>query len=526
MKKRRAALVITLLALLSTAPAAAAASPRQHLFVGFISAPGAAERALIQRLGGTVRFSFPSVQALAIDLAGDRVAALSRAPGVTYVEADPVRTPLDLTTAQLVPDISNGLYGLVTTHAVAAHNAGYTGNGVKACVADTGLDTTHPDIADNFVMGYNVFDNNNDVDVFSLGVEATETHATHVSGILLGVDNSVGILGVAPGAQLYEARVLGTQTDGSVSGTTSQVMAGVQWLAGQGCKVINMSLGGGSRSRTEEALYKQVTAGGTLIVAASGNDSAKKLSYPAAYPEVLAVGAVDRNNAIAAFSNTGHGLGLVAPGVDNLSSVPAGQGTNAFVTVGTSTFGALGMEFAPKTTTSGVTGTLVDCGLAATAADCGASPPAGFIAVIERGTYSFAQKVDSAMGAGAAGAIIYNNVSGNFNGTLGTADDNGTPWIPAVSLSMEDGLLLVPHAGESTTLVAAPYDWDVFSGTSMATPHVSGVAALLYGKNPSLTVSQITDILEATAQDLGRHGYDTTYGFGLVDATAALAATP
>ena len=64
------------------------------------------------------------------------------------------------------------------------------------------------------------------MDVFDLGVAATEHHATHVSGILLGVNNNVGIFGVATQAKLYEARVLGTQPDGSVSGETSQVMAG------------------------------------------------------------------------------------------------------------------------------------------------------------------------------------------------------------------------------------------------------------------------------------------------------------
>ena len=68
--------------------------------------------------------------------------------------------------------------------------------------------------------------------------------------------------------------------------------------------------------------------------------------------------------------------------------------------------------------------------------------------------------------------------------------------------------------------------WDFLSGTSMAAPHVTGVAALVFGKNPRLTPDQVETILERTTTDLGVPNYDTTYGWGLVNAQAALAATP
>src|SRR4029079_5821198 len=166
--------------------------------------------------------------------------------------------------------------------------------------------------------------------------------ATHVSGIILGAVNGSGIHGVAPQASLYEARVLGTQPDGvTVEGETSQVMAGVQWLAEQGCKVINMSLGGGDKSQSEEALYNKIRNNGTLIVVASGNDASKKVSYPGAYQSVVTVGAVDRDNQLASFSNTGAQMDLVAPGVDNLSSFPAGQGRDSYVGAGSDTIAAL-----------------------------------------------------------------------------------------------------------------------------------------------------------------------------------------
>lgn len=500
------------------------ASSREHLLVGFTNRVGPAQHALVEQYGGKVRHSFPSVNALAIDLDSAKVGVFARAGGISYVERDPVRKPLDLSTEQLTPSLSNGLYGLVTTHAVEAQAAGYTGATIKACVADTGLDTTHPDIAPNFVAGKDIFGGTNSVDVFRLGVAATEHHATHVSGTLLGVNNSIGILGVAPRAQLYEARVLGTQPDGSVSGETSQVMAGVQWLADQGCKVINMSLGGGDRSRTEQALYQQLIANGHMIVASSGNDSDSHISFPAAYDVVVSVGAVDRNNAHASFSNTGGGLDLSGPGVDVLSSFPRNEGRKASVTT-TQTFEAFSLEFAGTTTARGITKTLVSCGLAVSPSDCPTSVRNN-IALIQRGSVSFAQKVANATTAGAVGAIIYNNAPGNFNGTLGTTTNNGRAWIAAISVSQADGQTLLTQVGTSATLLNAPYLWEFSSGTSMAAPHVSGVAALVFGKNPNLTPSQVESILENTAADLGPAGYDPTFGWGLVNAAAALNATP
>jgi serine protease len=502
-------------------------SSREHLIVGFNKTPGAAEHALVERYGGKVRFSFPSVKALAIDLDSAKIGVFAREGGISYVEKDSIRKPLDLSKEQLVPALENGLYGLITTHAVEAQAAGYTGAGIKACVADTGLDTTHPDIAANFVAGKDIFGGTNSVDVFKLGVAATEHHATHVSGILLGVNNSVGILGVAPQAKLYEARVLGTQPDGSVSGETSQVMAGVQWLADQGCRVINMSLGGPDRSQAEQALYQQVIANGHLIVASSGNDASSRPSYPAGYDVdgLLSVGAVDRNNAHASFSNTGGTVDLSGPGVDVLSSFPKDQGRNASVTT-TQTFEAFSLEFAGTTSAKGITKTLVSCGLAVSPTDC-PTTVTGNIALIQRGSVTFAQKVASAMTAGAVGAIIYNNAPGNFNGTLGATTNNGTPWIPAVSVSQADGQTLLTQVGSKATLLNAPYAWDFLSGTSMAAPHVSGVAALLFGQRPGLTPLQVVSILESTATDLGPVGYDPTFGWGLVHATAALnAPTP
>jgi subtilisin family serine protease len=329
-----------------------------------------------------------------------------------------------------------------------------------------------------------------------------------------------------PTTLIYQARVLGTHEDGTVSGSTSQVMDGVQWLAGQGCKVVNMSLGGGHPSRTEQALYQELFNEGTLIVAAAGNDGRNHLSFPAGYDVVLSVAAVDVDNTIASFSNTGRGLDLAAPGVLVLSSVPAGHGFEASVSGGGTEYRAFGMEFAGFTGSGGFSDTLVNCGLATAPTDCVAAPGDGtWIAVIQRGSITFAEKVENAMAAGADAAIIYNNVAGDFLGTLGTeTTSTGGSWIPVVSVSDTAGAALTAVAGQSGTVLNIASSWDHFDGTSMATPHVSGIAALVFGENPSLTPAEVESILKDTALDLGKPGYDTTYGYGIPQADDAVAA--
>ena len=535
MKAFLAALAVGAIALIAGASAATSAPSNDHLLVGYNHTPTAADRAAITNAGGKIRREFTSIGVLAVDLPSGKAATIRSQTGVNYVETDGVRTPLSLSstlpTAQMVPSLTNGLYGLVTTHTDAAHSAGYTGQGVTACVADTGIDTQSPDLVGQILDTYDVFSNTSGktaTDVYRLGVAATETHATHVSGIVLGKDDHQGIVGVAPGAKLKEARVLETQPDGSVSGETSDVMAGVQWLASHGCQVINMSLGGGDKSQAEEALYNQVRNHGTLIVVASGNDSSKKVSFPGAYQSVLTVGAVDSQNQLASFSNTGAQLDVVAPGVNNLSSFPRTEGRDAFVTAGGNEIAGFPMEFAPAT--AGITGALVRCGQMVDTTSCVNAPTSGtWVALIQRGSVSFAAKVHNAHAAGASAAIVYNNPAngpGNFNGTLGTTTDNGAPWIPAISLSQTDGEALAASSTTTATVSNITMAWNYDSGTSMATPHVTGLAALILGKDRNLTPDQVETIIERNTTDLGVPNYDTTFGWGLINSAAALAATP
>lgn len=481
---------------------------RKNLFVGFNSRPGPAEQAMLRSQGAIIRGEFPEVNAIAITLDGARMDELARQGGVAYVEEDPVREKLSLSNSQLTPSTNNGLYGLVTTRAVTSQGNGWTGTGVKICVADTSIDYRHPDIAANYVAGTDTVGAGDNDPINDDG----ETHGTHVAGTILGVFNTVGVYGVAYNAKLYYARVLGPN-----GGTTSDIMEGVRWLKDQGCHIVNLSLGGGLKSRTEENFYKQMRTAGLLVVAAAGNGGSRSLSYPAGYAVNISVGAVDRNNSHADFSNAGKGLDVVAPGVAVLSSVPAGTGSEASVTNSGSTSTALGMEYAPHTTSNGVSGTLVDCGTGQTGEF--PSTVSNNIALIQRGTITFADKVTNAMNAGAKAVIIYNNVAGDFSGTLGSA---GT-WIPTVSVSDVVGAQLKSAVGTSATVVDVVSDWDLYSGTSMATPHASGVLGLilqargLTGRTKA-DADAAENYLKSSARDLGAAGYDTTYGYGIVQA--------
>ena len=487
-------------------------SKRSRLIVAF---KDKADRATVKRHGANVHHEFADLNAIAVDLDDTNRGQLEREANVDFVEEDPPRTASTLDSAQLTPSATNGLYGLVTTHAVDAHAAGFSGAGIIVGVADTGLDCSHPDIAGNlnwskdFVSGDAATGSGC---VGQSGIDpAVEEHATHVSGTILGVFNSVGVYGVAYSARLVHARVLGPN-----GGTTSDIMAGVQALVDGGARIINLSLGGGRASRTEQKFYDNLRKQrGVLVAAAAGNDSATKLSYPAAYASNISVGAVDKTNAHASFSNTGRGLDISAPGVAVLSSVPMGTGSEAAVNSGSASYSAIGMEFAGTTTANGVSGTLVNCGIG----NPGDFPAgqSGYVALIQRGTLSFADKVTNAQNAGAAAVIIYNNVAGDLSGTLGAAGN----WKPAVGVSDTAGAALLGQVGSSVTVLNQLSNWALFDGTSMATPHVAGALAVIWSKRPSASNTAVENALFSTATDLGAPGYDTTFGYGLIDVQAA-----
>jgi serine protease len=462
-----------------------------------------------------------NLQAYAADLTEAEAASLRRQPDVRYVEAAITYHKLDLGGAHAGIDATRNLngqtipYGIDLVHARDAWPI-VKGTGINVAVVDTGIDYMHPDLRLNYRGGFNEITKTTDpLD--------DDSHGSHVAGTIAAQDNDIGVVGVAPQANLWAVKVL----DNTGSGTTINIAAGINWVIDKkkevgGDWIINMSLGDTQLSLILQTACQRASDAGVLIVAASGNDSTATLpapvSYPAAFPTVIAVGAVDSNSTIADFSNQGPELALVGPGVNVLSTVPRGTGEISFVTQGTSSYDAIHVEGSPKDT---ITAPFVFCAQG----HIGEFPQSvsGKIALIQRGDITFNEKAKNAKTAGAIAVVIFNNDKPYSPFTfIGTDPTDATfGWPLAVGITREDGEALKAKPDATITITYKNDDYAIFSGTSMATPHVAGVAALIWSAAPNATASQVRLALTSGAHDLGAVGVDPVYGSGLVNALNA-----
>jgi Subtilisin-like serine proteases len=303
---------------------------------------------------------------------------VSQCPGVKFVERDIHVYALE--TSPYVPDDNRYAeqWGPEAIGAEYAWEIEQGGSSVIIAIIDTGVDYTHPDLGNYIAGGYDWVNNDDDP-------RDDHGHGTHCAGIAAAtINNTLGIAGISQSAIMAE-KVL----DSDGSGTSSITAEAVRHAADNGADVISMSLGAAESTHIMEEACWYAWEKGCILVAASGNDGATRVSYPAAYDTVIAVGSVGKTGSRSTFSNYGTNLDLVAPGESILSTTPGN---------------------------------------------------------------AYSQK----------------------------------------------------------------------SGTSMACPHVSGVAALLLSHYPGMSSLEVRDRLTETADDLGSPGKDTQYGYGLVNAFAAL----
>lgn len=258
----------------------------------------------------------------------------------------------------------------------------HTGSGdVLIAIIDTGVMATHAELAGKVISGWNTYDNNGDTN-------DTHGHGTHVAGTAAAIgNNGVGVAGVNWHARILAMRCLSP----TGSGTESQCAAAIVWAADHGADVISMSLQYYTGTQTFRDAVDYAHGNGVLVIAASGNNRGNSVAYPARFENCMAVGATDKFDAWATFSNYGPQLDVTAPGRD-----------------------------------------------------------------------------------------VYS---------------------------------LLNNGG---------YAWK--SGTSMATPHVSGLASLIMSYNSCLTNADVRRILTATADDLGPVGFDEKFGWGRINAFSALSA--
>ena len=312
-------------------------------------------RSGITRSGGEITKELDIINAVVARFPSEESAALAlgRTPGVELVENDDYRYWLSADTARSgLPSLENFMleaakvevpvstaqpvqqpvstqqfpWGIRRMGASAAWKK-VTGRGVKVCVLDSGIDTDHPDLLPNYATGYNFV-------TPGAPPEDDNGHGTHVSGTIAAAHNLFGVIGMAPRASLFEAKV----TDSIGSGKTSWLIDGLAWCQRNGTIVANMSLGNPKPSEALRRAIKAAYDGGMTLVAASGNDPKLPVAYPAAYPEVIAVsalapefsnssGTVVTPEGVASFSTTGPEVDIIAPGLMIYSTAMGGSYT-------------------------------------------------------------------------------------------------------------------------------------------------------------------------------------------------------
>jgi subtilisin family serine protease len=470
--------------------------------------------------------TFAHVNFIAADLTEAEAATLSKSSDVDYLS--PVieryasgtvpRTPALDARPQRIP------YGIDLVHARDIWK--YTrGKGlVNVAVVDTGIDYNHPELKDRYAGGYNVFTKTNDP-------KDDHGHGTHVAGTIGASDNDIGVVGVAPEVRIWSVKVL--QANGS--GTDETVMAGMDWVINKkneigGNWIINLSLGAPGASEPERAMFARAINEGILVVAAAGNRGGRAIDYPGAYDQVVAVSAVNANSELAEFSSWGPGVVFAGPGVDVLSSVPVGSAHLVEIDADGQAIRAFPLQGSQNGEIHGQT---IFCGLGKPE-----EIPAdvkGKIAIVRRGDIYFHDKAQNLVKAGAAAIIIVpNDARTDFltwtllppvcNGLSCGVDpaDASFPWGVVLSTLKKDGDQLVANAGkQEVTATNVPDDYEYLSGTSMATPHVVGVASLVWSLAPNATSQAIRLALKLSAFDLGDKGYDFQFGYGRIDALSA-----
>jgi len=477
------------------------------------------------------RYSFNTLfNGFSISITPDQLGKLDRIPGVKNIyPVDVIPMPVE-TGAD--PELWTSLSMIGAD--VAQSELGYTGEGVKVAVMDTGIDYDHQGLSGDGVARSNstVFPTarvTNGYDFVGDAFNADSTspnynpvpipdaypddcygHGTHVAGIIGANDPTNGLKGVAPDVTFGSYRVFGC-----AGSTTGDIMiAAMEMALADGMQVLNMSIGSAYQwpeYPTAVAASRLVNKG-MVVVASIGNEGANGL-YSAGAP----------------------GLG------DKVIGVASYDNTNVFLpylTVNGRNIGYVTMTFSPNPPTSG-TGEIVDVGLACSSLTPGSLT--GKVALSARGTCSFAIKATNAIAAGADAVLISNNVPGVFNGTLSAPLPNPKP---VVGISLADGnfiraqttpinmtwtdqqasfpsptgglissfssyglspdLALKPDLGAPGGNIYSTYPLELggyttMSGTSMSSPHVAGAAALLLQARPHTPAQAVRGILQNTS---------------------------
>lgn len=283
---------------------------------------GQVDEKRIVDLGGEVVHSFAYIPALLVRATDEQVVAIRLEAHVRHVEKD--------TESQVVMPIQSSFdrlfnssdqykpWGIDRVQAPQMWKRGYTGKGVKVAVVDTGIALRHEDLAVSGGVSYVSYTKSYSDD---------HDHGTHVAGIIGAKNNSTGVVGVAPDAELYAVKVIGRNN----SFMTSDLIKGIEWSIANDMDIINLSLY--TYNYVDDyglhQVLKTAHSKGLLLVGITGNsgtdDRTNTVTYPGKYAEVIAVGSIDEYNWPSYFSSFGKEAEVVAPGEGIYSTVRNGS---------------------------------------------------------------------------------------------------------------------------------------------------------------------------------------------------------
>ncbi|HEY5902834.1 MAG TPA: S8 family peptidase [Anaerolineales bacterium] len=332
-----AVLLLSLMSIAAARPApASGAVPGQYIVVfrDSVANPGRAASSMAAEHGLGLKYTYRyALKGFAAVIPAARLEAVRADARVQFVSEDRF-VSID---AQTLPTGVNR----IDAEQTATHTN--KGTGVNVAIIDTGIDTSHPDLAANIAGGKNCSTGSSYKD--------GNGHGTHVAGTIAALNNTIGVVGVAPEARLWAVRVL----NNAGSGTWSSVICGIDYVTANAgkIKVANMSLGGtgsddGNCGNTNndalhKAICRSVAAGVTYVVAAGNETDNAAKHVPAAYDEVITVSALsdsdgkaggtggapscrtsEKDDYFASFSNFGADVDIAAPGVCILSTWKGG----------------------------------------------------------------------------------------------------------------------------------------------------------------------------------------------------------
>ncbi|ESP93360.1 MULTISPECIES: S8 family serine peptidase [Pseudoalteromonas] len=263
--------------------------------------------------GAEPLFSLNGQQAMVAELDEYSLETLRGLSSIESIEIDPKRFLFDATKSDGVisPYAQSTPYGInmVQGHLLSQNNT----SARKVCVIDTGYNLGHPDLPYGNVTG---IANNNAVGRWN---NDGNGHGTHVAGTIAAENNSQGVVGVYPGVDLHIVKIF---NDNGQWTHASNLINAIQQCKDAGSHVVNMSLGGGNYSSSENTAMQNFVNGGMMLVAAAGNDGNSSKSYPASYNSVISVASVTSSESRSSFSQYNDQVEVAGPGSNVNSTYP------------------------------------------------------------------------------------------------------------------------------------------------------------------------------------------------------------